>query len=190
MNSSEAPFRATPGDILLTSNDGWLSRTIRKMAEVHDKEPSRYSHAGLCLGGNLIMEALVGRGIVVSPIDTYKGNIEIWHRQDLPRGGIEDHLGYDVVKAALAMQGLRYSYWSLLLHMSDSLLRCAGVDGRPLSRLITPWRGVCSEFVARAWHKADPHQQFSGYVRRATPDDIGDEIHLGGWDLDFSRRSA
>lgn len=149
--------RYRAGDMVLTTGNSWLSRSIRWATRSPGEEKSRASHvAGIMAGAELIenvkiVEAVAG-GVEVGRMgDRYDATtqVSVW------RPKITDGQALEVAGHLAGMVGQPYPYGKLLLHLGDSLLgrafaRKRGRDPVFFRRLSLTSGRVCSGVYAQA----------------------------------------
>jgi hypothetical protein len=177
-----------PGDIVLTTGGGWISKLIRKFTRTKGEGKTRYNHVGIVVKPGtidtaIIVEALhrVRRHTIASNYGkpgagwvAVWGPPKIWTERTVAK----------VVKDAESYTGKKYGYLKIGLHALDYYL------GKILRKEVFLFRRIgfmdrypiCSWLVAHAYDTIG--YRFQGkHPDVVQPDDIGDHVRhpQTGW---------
>jgi hypothetical protein len=160
-----------PCDIVMVRGAGWLSRRIMKATQSRREEPSEISHVDLVdVAGAVETAEILGavgtvrKTTIASAYADGRTGIAIARPLNLT---MADEVA--ILETARALEGRRYGYGKLLLHLLDSWL-----GGRYVFRRLGSLKSwpICSWLVAHAYAAAGCG--FGIAVGEATPDDIWD----------------
>jgi uncharacterized protein YycO len=126
------------GDYFVVATNGVVARLIRWFTG------SWANHCGICLGGDLIVEANPG-GVAVGHLSAYAGDHIAWSRFDLTEKEVDRMMG-----ACQVMLGIPYSFKDI----AALVLRRWGVRWWAAHRLARGDRLICSQLVVRAYRAA------------------------------------
>lgn len=126
------------GDYFVVATNGVVARLIRWFTG------SWANHCGICLGGDLVVEANPG-GVAVGHLSEYAGEHIAWSHFDLTEKE-QDR----IVGACNAMLGIPYSFKDI----AAMVLKRAGVKWWAAHRLNRGDRLICSQLVVRAYRVA------------------------------------
>lgn len=126
------------GDYFVVATNGTVARLIRWFTG------SWANHAGICLGGDLVVEANP-HGVAVGHLSEYAGHHIAWSRFDLTEREQDRIIG-----ACNAMLGIPYSFKDI----AALALRRWGVRIWADHRLARGDRLICSQLVVRAYRVA------------------------------------
>jgi uncharacterized protein YycO len=126
------------GDYFVVATNGVVARLIRWFTG------SWANHCGICLGGDVVVEANP-RGVAVGHLSEYTGDHIAWSRFDLTVREQDRIIG-----ACQAMLGIPYSFKDI----AALALRRWGIRWWAEDRLSRGDRLICSQMVVRAYRVA------------------------------------
>jgi hypothetical protein len=162
-------YTPKPGDIFMTQITGPLGVAIRIAQGVVAGDWSRYTHAGVCLGGGFVIEAMPD-GARITALSA------ISDRRPLAYSAfdLDDAARARIVAAARTYEGVGYSFGTYLT------LGLLGLGLRPSwlrKRVHGTGRMICSQLCDRAYRDAGVHLFDDG--RDSGDVTPGDLAHIG-----------
>lgn len=161
-----------PGDIILTSGDGFISKLIKKFSAAKDEEPTVVNHVGMVLsyGHNpIIIEALWKTKIhhLDRAYADSSSKITIYRMK-----GLTEHEKTALSDTTFGYANQAYGFLKLIPHLLDSLIGNKYFFRRMMLIKNYP---ICSWLVALAYKRV-LNFEFGVPYRAAQPDDIYDFI--------------
>lgn len=156
-----------PGDIILVSGKGWMSKAICKLTRSPGEAPTTISHVGIAVDNWDLVEALTTGVQRRSFLSSYKeGQAQVYRPLNIPR---EDRLR--MARAARAYVGDCYGWGKIIMQTLDGLLGGARVFRRLCFVNNFP---ICSYLVAQVY--GGQGYSFGVASEYTTPDDIADFV--------------
>ena len=136
-----------PGDVLLVEGTSRLSAAIKYLTQ------STWSHAALYLGGELLVEAEIGLGVIEVPLSKYAGH----HLRICRPVGMAPEAVARVLAFARGRLGDKYDMRNIL-DLARWLFPAPPVPRRFRRRMIAlgsgePTRAICSSLIAEAFNR-------------------------------------